>query len=754
MSARSESGAPPKRRVTTYGKGTRKNTPSSGLENESPAPLNRLRSPPVMNTTADGAKPIKKLGQGGPLPRLKDRVKPAQEPRPVADASAWDAPDDEEEGARVKKRKLAKTPPTVRKIQTPAYSPPTSPSSSPSSARTPERDASKTNPRRRGQPNPNGRVTKDISSLAKDTARTSLSSPKGPRGVNIGGDNAQRMPFRLNKDDQVRPAAPATVAGRVAKAATPRQSGASMPPRRKKRLIDALVAQVEESSGEDDDDPPQDVVMTPVSSPPPQILPSTPGPSLTEPRPPRSLARQHSTAKKPGPKFTYSQQRTMLAEDPLMDTAGLGSIDEDPGKAPLLGLGAMIKSSTLSSFSFIDEEDDTVNTGAVRSLHELRQAGANSRFADEMDDILDRIGHPTPQPSSLRRGALLELAQKMREKAFRRQFRSHSGDGGLFNNLDKEVDVISGFAILSILATLLSTSTSPHVIQKLQTQGVDKLLSHLLTETSDISVIAKDRKRNVSKNGQSTLSAIKTDILQLPIWEPVSPTTLSPRTLALKGLDLILRQSTDLHGEAAVFSSTVTDHLFSILSGFANPACWEIPSQPEAVDFYLALYLLETHSVTAMQSQHGSRWTSEYLPIVADLLETALLRPADKFDHLENLALRLTLNTTNNNPDAPEMFVKRGILRDLAEAACKTFEVVLKSITDDSFMSRVLESLIFMIGVKINFCEHYTPAAQNLYEMEDNNSSPLNRLIRVFLDYHSTTADVSILFPASLSQQF
>jgi hypothetical protein len=89
------------------------------------------------------------------------------------------------------------------------------------------------------------------------------------------------------------------------------------------------------------------------------------------------------------------------------------------------------------------------------------------------------------------------------------------------------------------------------------------------------------------------------------------------------------------------------------------------------------------------------------------------------------------------------MFVNRGILRDLAEAACKTFEVVLKSITDDSFTSNVLESLIFMLGVMINFCEHYTPAAQNLYEMEDDNSSPLNRLIRVFLDYHSTTAEVS-----------
>jgi hypothetical protein len=446
----------------------------------------------------------------------------------------------------------------------------------------------------------------------------------------------------------------------------------------------------------------------------------------------------------------------MLAEDPMLDggglggLGGLGDIDEEPGRAPFLGIGSMIKSSTLSTFSFIDEEDETVNTGAVRSLHELRQAGANSRFSDEMDDILDRIGAPSSQPSSLRRGALLELAQKMREKSFRRQFRNHGGDGGLFNHLDQENDLIAGYAIVSVLTTLLGTSISQHLTQQLQSQGMASLLAQMLAESSDITIMARDRKRNVSKNGQSTLASIKTAVLQLPVWEPTSPTTLSPRTLALKATELILRQSTDADLEAAIFSTAVTDRLFSILSEYEKPECWDFPAQPESNDFYLALYLLETHSVSAMQSQLGSRWTSQYLPTVADVLETAMRRPADQFNDLSSLALRLTLNTTNN-PDAPGMFVRKGLLRDLAKAACGTFDIVLKSIKDDNFTAKVLESLIFMLGVMINFCEHYSPAAQNLFDMGGEDVSPLEQLIRVFLDYHSTTADVS-LYPSSLTQ--
>ena len=767
MATRTEFGLQPKKRVTTYGKGSRRNTQSSGFEafrnDKSSSSANNLQNPSAQSSTAAvpaHPKPTKKSEHLDHVYGFKVHPEPGRECRNIPAASSWDVPQKDEDTTRAKKRKLGGTSSsTTRKLDSSAYSPPSSPPSSPSLVQPQEKDTGLGASRHLGRLKAGSRAAQGNNTLPKDAAQApSSQSPETLLDRNVVGSDytqhaQQPIPFRLTKDGQAQPARPAKMGlaktglaetGPTSKAGTSKQAEPAVSTRRKKRLIDALVAQVEENSEEEPSS--QDVEMTLVSSPPAPVLPSSPGPSLPDQPKPRTLTRQLAMPKKPGPKFTYSQQRTMLAEEPLFDPASLSSIEDQPEKAPFPGLGAMIKTSTLSSLSFIDEEDDTANSGAVRSLHELRQAGANSRFSDEMDDILDRIGSPTPKPSSLRRGALLELAEKMKDKSFRRQFRNHSRDGALFTKLGQETDIIAGFAILSIVTTLLSTSTSPHVIQKLQTQGIAQLLSLFLALTSDISAIGKERKRNVSKNGQSTLSAIKATILQLPIWEPMSPTILSPRTLALKAMDLILRQSTDLESEAAVFSPDVTDCLFSILSDFANPACWELPSRPESVDFYLALYLLETHSVSAMQSQLWSRWTSRYLPIVGDVLETALRRPADKMDDLESLALRLTLNTTNNNTEAPGMFVKRGILRDLAEAACKTFEVVLKSITDDSFMSKVLESLIFMLGVKINFCEHYTPAAQSLYEMEDDTSSPLNRLIRVFLDYHSTTSDVSHLW--------
>lgn len=672
----------------------------------------------------------------------------------------------EEDAPRAKKRKIGTTSssdnadvPDIYDI----YSPPTSPRLVASPKKSPRPNGSSqpaTALGRRGAgATADSPVKKDFYDLDQlDTPTTSKTS-KALRGLSIDNatpEKAQNIPVRLTKKKSPRPSAPLSrPAEPPARKAQPTKL--TVPTRRGKRLIDALAAQGEDSSEEEQMPSQQMTQQTTVATrsiSPMAVLDSSPPSSLTEQSQSlsqsqpqsqaRALPRQISMAsRRPGPKFTYSQQRTMLAEESLVDIATFGDEDESQRKPAFLGLGNMNATSNLGASSFVDDEDDTANTGAVQSLHELRQAGANSRFSDEMSDILDRIGSPAAKPSSLRRGALLELAEKIKQADFRRQFRNHSNNGELFKGLAEEVDLVAGFAIVSIITTLLATSLSQHLILQIRSEGISHLLLLLLDQSSDISVIARDRKRNVSKNAQATLSAIKSAILKLSIWEPASPTLLSPRTLALKALDLLMRHLTGSAAEPEVFSAALTDRLFDVVSNYANPSCWDFPAQHEALDFYLALHLLENHSVSAMQSSSGARWATEYLPTVAGILGVALQRPVDKFDDLETSTLKLTLNMTNNNHETPAMFVNQGLLRDLAEAACRTFDVVNKSIKDDAFLSKVYDSLILMLGVKINFCEHYSPAAQDLMDAGDGQASPLNRLIRVFLDYHSVHADVS-----------
>ncbi|KAM7194763.1 wings apart-like protein 1, partial [Naviculisporaceae sp. PSN 640] len=667
------------------------------------------------------------------------RVEEAQS-QPVPSATAMDV--DGEEDPKPKKRKLVRSQSEKKDKAAVTYTTPDSESPSPPPRK--QELAPRSVPAQKAQTKTRGTPERDTKSkslagmpFSTKTARAfdtlSLSSEAPPRPK-------QTFPLRLSKHQSgsstSKPVAPKR---RSPDVDSSRNSATTEKAPKRRRLIDALKAQADSSSEEEEEEEPYSQESTASKHRySPEVRNSTPPPSeVTKPR-----AVVHS-AKKAGPKFTYfGRERTMLAEEDDIFGHGLGSIDEEPSsKGPLFNFGRSAKSK-INAFDFLDEDDETVNTGAVRSVHELRQAGANSRFADEMEDILDRIGVPTAKPSSLRRGALLELAEKIKEKDFQQQFRNHSNSGGVFRSLKDETDVVSGYSIVAIFSSLLATSVSAHLLQQVVDSGLATLLGRLLEETTDIALLVKDRKQNVSRNGQNTLGGIKASFLKMAIWEPITPISLSPRTLSLKCLDLILRQPGRSSCETELFTADITDRLFSILSScLSKEDSWQFPAHQASTDFYLALYLAESHSVSAMQSRLGSRWTSRYVPIVADLLETALRRPIDQINDLESLALRVTLNTTNNNAVACRTLVEKGLLLSLAESACVAFELSLNSIKVDSFLPKVHESLIMMLGVMINFCVYYPPASESLGKTAKVSGSPLDRLIRVFADNHATTAD-------------
>ncbi|KAK3378179.1 wings apart-like protein regulation of heterochromatin-domain-containing protein [Podospora didyma] len=757
----------PPKRVTTYGKSSRPRLPAASgkaFRNgdsskqppvasvvKSPSPPPEQQPPPSRSVTYGRTRPQIRASKA---PKAKDAAEVQSQPLPESLATGHLNDDD----ARTKRRKITRTYSEKREKSVGPYS---TPESSPSGTRSPiydiEKEILRSGPKEELLPILKNTPEKDVSmkdaGLQQVPFSTKTSRAFANLSVNSNHNEKKKheFPIRLSRPQKASSSQVPTKKKSAPLEADPEGKHTLAQAPRRKRLIDALAAQADGSSSSSEE------LQSPPRSNAAMHSPLFQGSNSPPPAPPseaRTIVRPVMAAKKSGPKFTYSQQRTMLAEeDHLLGAGGaLGGIDEESSGGSLFSFGRLTKSLAINQFSFLDEEDETVNSGAVRTIHELRQAGANSRFADEMDDILDRIGSPSPKPSSLRRGALLELAQKMKEKDFRRQFRNHSGDTGLFKSLGEETDLVSGYCILAILVTLLASSVSTHLVQQVRAQGLAGLLDRLLGETADIALLAKDKKQNLSRNGQNTLGTIKPAILALPVWEPLSPPSLSPRTLSLKCLDLVLRQSTHPACEAEIFTSAVTDQLFSVLSvGASSLECWDFPGHERSSDFYLALYVLEGHSIHAMQSRLGSRWTSRYTPIIADILEIALSRPADKFDDLESLTLRITLNVTNNNAEGSAMFVNKGLLRALASSACGAFEVVLNSMKVDAFLSKVHESLIMMLGVMINFCVYYPPASRSLEESGDASDSALNRLIRVFADNHSKTSDADSMEKTQLN---
>ncbi|PQE16570.1 rheb small monomeric gtpase protein [Rutstroemia sp. NJR-2017a BBW] len=457
-------------------------------------------------------------------------------------------------------------------------------------------------------------------------------------------------------------------------------------------------------------------------------------PVVAEPAP----ASQSSQAL--GPKFTYSRQRSMLAEEDLMEQLAFDMPLDSPqtSQRQRNRRGSLPTLKPLSSFREDDEADDGVAGASIRTIHELRQAGANSRFADEVEDLLDRIAARAPKQLSMRRSGLLDLANKMKDKAFVRQFRSHGGEQRLFVDIGEEVDTISGSLLVSLLVPLLAEGSVPLVVGQLQKHDIAKLFDRLLEVHKSIVVVAKERKTNMSKMAQSALSEYHDYLLQMPMWEEPKPLQISPRTLALKCLELTVQKTREAGDDSVIMSQELASNLFEILKSPEDDISSDLPHNSETIHYCLALSALESHSVARRIAKDTSIWVRHYLPVVRQVLSIALKRPVESFPKQQMLALRLTINLTNKNTKACDAMADADLMFTMARALVAQFRAMSLLWTEEEIHVAV-ENLILLVGAMINFAAWSTNALEILDSSRDTGPNPVDDLVQLFVDNREKT---------------
>ncbi|KAH7393566.1 wings apart-like protein regulation of heterochromatin-domain-containing protein [Cadophora sp. MPI-SDFR-AT-0126] len=520
-----------------------------------------------------------------------------------------------------------------------------------------------------------------------------------------------------------------------------RPAGISKPPQKttrsipRRRLIDSLVEQAANSSdsseeSEDEDEDEDDAPDSSHSVDLDIVMEDAPASQTLQP----ALVSESQNSQVTGPKFTYAKQRSMLNEDDLMSQLAM----ELPTVPPQTAQGRRGRRASipilkpLASFNEeVDVEDDSVAT--IRSVHELRQAGANNRFLDEVQDFLDRIGSPGKTTPSMRRSGLLDLAHKMQDKNFSRQFRSNGMEQRLFLHLGLETEIVSGFLMVTILVSLLMEGNMPHIVSQLRRQGITRLLIRLLENQSSINLVAKDRKNNMSKVAQSLISEYQDYLLQSHVWEDLKPQSISPRTIALKCLELMVRQTREAGSAADIFSKELTTNLFAIVKSATDAQSWALPKEKSAIDFYLALSALESHSITARTVQDETIWINEFLPIIGDELQISSTRPLEEFGVLQILLLRLTLNVTNNNPRASDVFARASLMSAMGQVMVTRFNQISRFMLEED-LSVAVDHLILVLGVMINFAEWSPACRESLQTLESDSSDPLDGMVSAFAD--------------------
>ncbi|OBT65959.1 hypothetical protein VE03_03155 [Pseudogymnoascus sp. 23342-1-I1] len=452
-----------------------------------------------------------------------------------------------------------------------------------------------------------------------------------------------------------------------------------------------------------------------------------------------------------GPRITYSRQRSMLAEQDLLSSIDPSSSQsqDEAVETPRRRRGAMPTLSRLHGLEEDDEEDDKQPGGGIRTFHELRQAGANKRFVDEVEDLSERIGVPTKQPS-MRRSGLLDLIGKTHDKAFLKSLISNGMDQRLFLRLGDETDIISGFIIASILVILLNSTTSPIATSHLLNQGFSEFISRLLKIDDTITSLSHQRKTNMSKMTQTLLAQEHKKLLEMHIWGEVQPTRLSPRLVALACLVPVAKQNRESGIARGIVSDEIKEELFSIVNLYTEESSWEPTGRLQLANLHLTISILELSSLSLSHSSGDTGWESRHLAVIREITHVALRAAPSELSSTKALVLGLALNITNNNSLASEVFSTAGFIRDAFDAILSDFKMLLDMIPGEK-QSTSVDGLILTIGIVINLVE-WGDRANKPTHVLDNGS--LGDAVRIFVIGLGKAPEVHSVEEANLNVTF
>ncbi|KAG5975863.1 hypothetical protein E4U55_007551 [Claviceps digitariae] len=419
----------------------------------------------------------------------------------------------------------------------------------------------------------------------------------------------------------------------------------------------------------------------------------------------RNLDRRGTTPTNRKVRFTYRESRTIARESHTPETF------RNPIRGVENNLDSLIVEAPPDSppptdvFALDDSEPDVCTQPAIKSVHELRRAGANNRFADEMDDLLYRIGVPSMDVSTMRRNALCELVQKLQRKEFIRHFRDHASRDTVVRKIGNEMDSICGFALIAALICFLSSAPAPNLLRQLANDGIGKLLARLLSMDEDISAMASQKKLNMSRITKSSVGEVKAILQHLPIWHGYQPTSISPRTAALQLMALLSRCA-----DAALLDQILLESQQAIIT----VATWASEQGSfNDVDYALTVFTLQTQSSAGVSPRLNS--DGGHPTRISSLLLRAIQWWPSGRTELESAILKLALNTTNAEDEAAA-FDDPQLSAKLAICISELFTSVHATIGLGKLENEKYDELLLMLGVMINIMEHCSSARRAVNE--------------------------------------
>ncbi|KAG9682699.1 hypothetical protein KCU95_g14274, partial [Aureobasidium melanogenum] len=501
----------------------------------------------------------------------------------------------------------------------------------------------------------------------------------------------------------------------------------NVPGTAKARIVDRLKgktvpAQSSDESSEDEANEPCEGTPSQNLGLPRISVHSVPQESTQHSQSQSRVQRQLSSTSQGAQKVTYARSRTYL-QDSLEDMI-FGDLPIDATERPIASARRTKTSPRATSKSkvSVNHDSDEESVQGIRSIHDLRAAGHNSRFTDDVIRLLDDIKNPKPSTRSQRRMALMELFGTLADDDFASRFIENGFDASIIAQFQHAgMDVLADMLLCVVLTRIAQASAS------LLQGGVLDFLASYLDETKDINHIAREKKSNMSKVAQSDYVEFMEKFRSSDIWEDCSPEYLSPSSVALVSNNCIVVAHRRNKNSGTILSPHTASKLVSLATNHTSGS--EHTSQ--AV-INRALSTLEAATTLDVDSTSSDVWSGETLAQLAAALPRflSMSRPS------QELALRFCCSVTNDNKANSSVFCESHTIQLIVSLIINGFNSRSSSVEVELDSDHDL--LVLALGLMINLTGMSDAAREHVARVKDQG---LVTLVDIFVKGQKKAAE-------------
>lgn len=444
-----------------------------------------------------------------------------------------------------------------------------------------------------------------------------------------------------------------------------------------------------------------------------------------------------------GPKITYARQRSHLSDNALQDMIDvpIPPVSQTFGQSNQHRPNLHNRPVLVPILADDIDEDAILSKGALRPIHELRQAGGNARLLGDIEAIFEDIENYSTGSVSRNRSGLIQLCSKLTDDAFARRFLDNSFDKRLAACHERQQDIISSFLVVCSVATLISTNPTTSATSHLCYQMVIERSVVLLDEERDMLVLAKDRQSNMSKASRADLLDLLGQIQESKLWNGQPPSRLSPQIMVLRCVDRV-RETGGLSGSIPI---PLCERLVNTLALRSSMPRSDYSPSDEFLVMELTLSILEasTSAIGAVDDSHAD--VLSRLSNLGPLLSSLDGRMDNRSRKVQILALRLILNVTNNNPPLCDVFATRELVGAVFRTIHSKFGLVFEDLADDQ-RDPVLDIVILALGLMMNLTEWSDTSRKLILGLQEDSKSYIECLLHFFTERLAAVSEVRPMY--------